>query len=299
MDIASYFNCIPEEFLEENTYISRYESFEDYFKTYDDDDWEILKDELIDNPDCSLKEIVEAFWMNYNGDVKLGDYYYHSSEFEDYLECLTLLGEEQGLSKEETENICDRFAEYVTTEWEKQKTEFTEAQNKNEENKLTYFEKVFILDEEIMVNNDHESLNFYLWATDGMMKKLIEKVGFKSINCGDNYNFYVDLNVENNTMGLKSSFYRHAETNKEEFVTVNLDLTTDEQDFLAKVLEEYCFTVTGLTCLDNINEVRRDYGLKEINSTVSLNDKLKQAQKRSAETTAPSSSKNDIDKEME
>lgn len=299
MDIVSYFNCIPDEFLEENSDIYRYESFEDYFKTYDDDDWKTLREELTENPDCSLKEIVEALWMNYNGDVKLGDYYYHSSDFENYLDCLTLLGEEKGLSKEETKKICDSFAEYVTNEWKKQNNEFKEAYNLSEESKLLYFEKAFVPDEEIMVNDDHESLNFYLWATDGMMKKLIEKVGFKGISYGDNYNFYVDLNVKDSTMKLTSTFYRPEKIGEENQVVVELDLTTDEQDFLAKELEDYCFTVTGLTCLDNVNEVRRDKDLKEIKSTVSLSYKLKHAQKRSAEATLPSSAKCDFDKEME
>ncbi len=293
MDIVSYFNCIPDEFLEENSDIYRYESFEDYFETYDDDDWKILKDNLTDNPECSLKEIVDALWMNYNGDVKLGDYYYHSSDFDNYMDCLTLLGEEKGLSEEETEKICDRFAEYVSDEWKKQQSEFKEVQNQNEEFKLNSFEKMFVLDEDILVNSDHESLNFYLWATDGMMKKLIDKVGFKGISYGDNYNFYVDLNVKDITMTLTSTYY-HTENQ----VDIVLDLTSDEQSYLLKELEDYCFIRTGLSCLDNVNEVRRDYGLKEIKSNISLNDKLKFAQKRSAEAAAPSSCKNNFDKDL-
>lgn len=299
MDIASYFNCIPDEFLEENGDIYRFESFEVYFDTYDDDDWKILREELTENPECSLKDIVDALWTNYNGDVKLGDYYYHSSEFDNYLDCLTLLGEEKGLSEEETEKICDSFCEYVTNEWKKQQAEFRDTNNLIDESKLNKFEKAFVLDEEVMVNSDHESLNFYLWATDGMMKKLIEKVGFKGISYSDNYNFYVDFNVKDNTMKLTTTFYRSDNTGKESQTVVELDLTDEEQAFLIKELEDYCFTVTGLTCLDNVNEVRRDKGLKEIKSTVSLNDKLKHAQKRSAEAIAHSSHKSDVDKEME
>ncbi len=298
MDIASYFNSIPKEFLEENGDIYRYESFEDYFETYDDDDWKTLREELTDNPDCSLKEIVEALWMNYNGDVKLGDYYYHSSDFDNYLECLALLGEGQGLSEEETDRICDTFSEYVINEWKKQKIEFNEVKNFNKESKLTEFEKTFILDEEVMVKDDCKSINFYLWATDGMMKKLIEKVGFQGISYGDNYNFYVDLKVKDNTMKLTSTFYRTDDTGQEKQFVVELDLNEEEQVFLIKDLEDYCFTVTGLTCLDNVNEVRRDKGLKEIKSTVSLDEKLKIAQKHSEEVNEPISCKNDFDKQM-
>ena len=298
MDIVSYFNCIPEEFLEENSDIYRFESFEDYFETYDNDDWKILKEELTDNPDYSLREIVDKLWMNYNGDIKLGDYYYHSTDFDNYLDCLTQLGEEQGLSEDEAEKICDRFAEYVSSEWKKQQTEFTQAQNRNKEVKLNNFEKTFVLDEEIIVNDDRESLNFYLWATEGMMKKLIDKVGFKDISYSDNYNFYVDLNVKNSTMKLTSTYYRAEKTSKENQVNVELELTSDEQAYLLKELEDYCFIRTGLSCLDNVNEVRNDYGLKELKSTVSLNDKLKIVQNRSAEAAAPILCKNDFDMEL-
>lgn len=58
MDIVSYFNCIPDEFLKEN-----------------------------------------------------------SSDYDVYLDCLTLLGEGQKLSKEETEKLRDRFTDYVINEW--------------------------------------------------------------------------------------------------------------------------------------------------------------------------------------
>ncbi len=58
MDIVSYFNCILDEFLEENT-----------------------------------------------------------DDYDDYLDCLTLLGEENGLSKKGKDKAYERFAKNVTNEW--------------------------------------------------------------------------------------------------------------------------------------------------------------------------------------
>ena len=57
MDIASYFNCIPDEFLKET-----------------------------------------------------------DSDYEDYLDSLTLLGEGENLSKEYKEKLYDRFTEYIFNE---------------------------------------------------------------------------------------------------------------------------------------------------------------------------------------
>ena len=107
-----------------------------------------------------------------------------------------------------------------------------------------------------------------------------------------------DFNVKANSVKLSSTFYRANENGDENQIVVELDLTDEEKVFLVKELDDYCFTATGLSCQDFINETRFDNGLKEIKSTVSIIDKLKHAQKRSTEASAQNTGKNDFDKDL-
>jgi len=132
-EAVEIFNSIPEDFLVKNTVIGRYTDFDSYIKTYDADDWKILKQELIDNPTSSLKEIIDSMWVNYDNDIKLGEVYYHSSGFDEYVDCLAQWGKETGLSEERIHELCDAFSSYVQNEWKKQHMTPEELKNSQDE----------------------------------------------------------------------------------------------------------------------------------------------------------------------
>lgn len=108
-------------------------------------------------------------------------------------------------------------------------------------------DKIYIFDEEIVVDKNSGIIDAYLWATDELVRKLehVTKLDSKYM---DNINFYALYNVTKETMELESTFYYIDEANEEIQMQSNLPLSTEEQDMLKDALEEYCVAQEGLSC---------------------------------------------------
>lgn len=126
----------------------------------------------------------------------------------------------------------------------------------------------FIFDNELLVNDDRQSINGYLWAIDYLVDKL------PSTREMENINFYADYNVLTGEVKLWSSFYVPDDQAKpgEKNVVVNIELTAPEKAEVLDVLQSYCCKKYLQSCLEFVNEMRAHECLPLINS--SLDEKI-------------------------
>lgn len=115
-------------------------------------------------------------------------------------------------------------------------------------------DKLFILDDEIMINDDNESINCYLWAVDGLVDRLPDSEHMENIN------FYADYNVKTGELKLTSTYdtpVEDGELNKE-FEVV---LSENEKTALLSKISEYCQREYSQSCLEFVNELRERQSL--------------------------------------
>lgn len=136
----------------------------------------------------------------------------------------------------------------------------------------TVISSKFIFDDELIINDDRQSINGYLWAVDYLVDKL------PSSEVMENINFYADYDVLTGAVKVWSSFYVPDENSKtgERNEVVNVELTPQEKAELIDVLQSYCKARCSQTCLELVNEVRREEGFALI--TNSLADKIQDAE---------------------
>lgn len=122
----------------------------------------------------------------------------------------------------------------------------------------------FIFADEILINDDRQSVNGYLWAVDYLVDKLPSSQEMENIN------FYVDYNVLTSDIKLQASFYVPDENQKtsEKNEIVEVELTPQEKIELTEVLQSYCKTRYLQTCLEFVNKIRRDENLPIIINTL-------------------------------
>lgn len=107
----------------------------------------------------------------------------------------------------------------------------------------------FVFDDELMINDDFESINGYLWAMDYLVDKL---PGTEDM---ENINFYADFDVRNGEIALTATYYTptvEGEVQRE----VAVPLSTAEQAELIGALEGYCQKKYRRSCREFIDEVR-------------------------------------------
>lgn len=117
-------------------------------------------------------------------------------------------------------------------------------------------EKIFVFDDEIMINDDGESINGYLWAVDALVDRL------PSSETMENINFYADYNLRSGKIGLIASYdtpVEDGELNK----VLDVALSDSEKTVLVAKFEEYCQKQYSLSCLEFVNEARRMIGPSE------------------------------------
>lgn len=107
----------------------------------------------------------------------------------------------------------------------------------------------FIFDDEIIVNDDLESVNGYLWAVDSLVDRL------PSSESMENINFYADYNVKTGDIELIGSYYTHV-NGEEVQKTVVLPLSDDEKTSLAALFEAHSSVGYKQSCLEIVNEAR-------------------------------------------
>ena len=109
--------------------------------------------------------------------------------------------------------------------------------------------KLFILDDEIMINDDNESINCYLWAVDNLVDRL------PSSESMDNINFYADYYIRTGVIKLSGSYYTPINGSDIQ-KTVVLPLSDAEKVVLIDCIEAYCQKEYKQSCLEFINEMR-------------------------------------------
>lgn len=110
-------------------------------------------------------------------------------------------------------------------------------------------EKIFVFDDEIMINDDGESINGYLWAVDGLVDRL------PSSETMENINFYANYNVRTGDIELIGSYYSFVNDAEKQKIVV-LPLTDKEKEKLAVEFELYCQQECKQSCLGLVNEAR-------------------------------------------
>lgn len=163
------------------------------------------------------------------------------------------------------------------------KEEFLQSYNylteeEYENTKLLVTKDLFIFDEEVLVNDDNESLNGYLWAVGALVGRLDTEEN------KDNINFYADYNLKTREIKLTSSYYILTDDGELNKVT-DISLTAEEKQKLIDAFNQYCYKDYGKSCLDLLNAVRIEEGLEPLVSDTrkpNLSEKIQSAEERAA-----------------
>ncbi len=150
------------------------------------------------------------------------------------------------------------------------------------ENVLAKFEgkmisKLFVVDHELLVNDDMESVNAYLWSLDGLVDRLPSSLEMKNIN------FYADYNVRTDDVKV-TAYFNLPGLNGEANKAVNVSLNDIEKTQLVSALGRFCKEKYGRygisSCLDFVNDVRKTEGIEMIvlpSAKSSLTDVIRSA----------------------
>lgn len=139
--------------------------------------------------------------------------------------------------------------------------------------------RLFIVDDELLINDDRESVNAYLWAVDGLVDRLPASEEMENIN------FYADYNVKTGEVKVTATYdtpMADGELNKE----MEVDLTSPEKRQLIAAINNYCIEkIHPGDCLDLVNRERAEEGLDPISvhsAKSSLDDVIRSASAKSS-----------------
>ncbi|MBQ8248121.1 MAG: hypothetical protein IJZ42_13415 [Lachnospiraceae bacterium] len=151
----------------------------------------------------------------------------------------------------------------------------------------------FIPDEEIVINDDTESVNIYLWALDGLVDRL------SSAQEMDNINFYADYNVRTGDVALSSTFYTYSQDGQEQQQTVPVTLNSSEQRLLIDAVEQYCESLHNCSCIEFVNDMRKEESMEPLfvsSAKSSLADVIRSASAKASDINSiQRQSKEEID----
>lgn len=154
------------------------------------------------------------------------------------------------------------------------------------------FVMIAIFDDEVLVNDDLESLNGYLWSVDSLVDRLPSSENMENIK------FFADYNLHTGEVKLTAT-YDSPSKDGEWHKSVDVPLSEEDKLELIYAFEQYCQDGQfGKPCLDVINDARADAGLAPIapvEKKPSLSTLIESAEARSPGTDKPNSFK-DIDR---
>lgn len=152
--------------------------------------------------------------------------------------------------------------------------------------------QLFIPDDDLMINDDRESVNAYLWALDSLVDRL------PSAEEMDNINFYADYNLKTGDVKLTATYdtvLADGELNKE----LNVDLSSSEKRLLIDALNKYCAErCAEASCLDLVNKCRDEDGLEPIPASAAKSSLADVIRSASAKAVSESDDKRSLKKRL-
>ncbi len=146
--------------------------------------------------------------------------------------------------------------------------------------KTTNDELTFIFDEDILVSEGGTHLEGYVWATDTLVARLeAQEPTLTEDQTRENINFYPVYDPVNKTISMEGH-YDLEDTYNVTGKAFTLPLSPDEATRLIEAFEAYCQQQERKSCLDFLNEVRQQKGLKRL-STTTLDDQIQSATAKS------------------
>lgn len=130
-----------------------------------------------------------------------------------------------------------------------------------ENTKALVQQKTFVFDDEILVHDDYNGVNGYLWATDALVNRLAGSEHKEDIN------FFADYNLNSGEIKL-TAVYEIVSEGREVDNSEEIKLSNEEKTVLIDTLEQYCHKEYGKSCLDLINEARIEDGLDPLDLNV-------------------------------
>ena len=147
----------------------------------------------------------------------------------------------------------------------------------------------FILDDELCVqDNTLDCIDGYLWATDPLVQRLQAQESPESFACAENINFYAVYQPAAKDISLEGTYWTRQD-GQERQIAFKLPLTQEEAAALSGKMEAYSMEKHDRSCLDFLNELRKDVGKPCISSKIPLDAQIRAASEgRSQNPTAHS-----------
>lgn len=141
-----------------------------------------------------------------------------------------------------------------------------------EENPTVETESLFVFDDELIVDDDNQTINGYLWAMDALVDRL--PVSDEKFNI----NFYADYDVVSGNITVCSTYLMDENGTKGQKI-VPVPLEDSEKAVLVDAMEAYCQATHSMSCLELVNDIRTSNGLNaiSINKSQTLEDKISSA----------------------
>lgn len=138
----------------------------------------------------------------------------------------------------------------------------------------------FVFDDEIEISDDSQALEGYVWATDFLVDRLkAQEPPLEEDQFMENINFYPVYNMNSGMVSLEGHYYLE-DAHYAKGRSFVLPLTPEETNRLEEAFEAYCLKREGKSCLEFVNESRRDNQLSELtgkNNYVSLSEQIQSA----------------------
>lgn len=117
----------------------------------------------------------------------------------------------------------------------------------------------FIFDEEIMVSDDHQSLEGYVWAIPSLVDRLkAQEPKLEEDQFMENINFYPVYNLNTGKISLEGHYYLE-DANSAVGKGFALPLTPDESNRLKEAFEAYCLKREGKSCLSLLRDCQFEH----------------------------------------
>lgn len=150
----------------------------------------------------------------------------------------------------------------------------------------------FVFDEEIMVSDDSQALEGYVWATDSLVDCLkAQEPPLEEDQFMENINFYPVYAPDTGKISLAGQYYledSHHAVGK----AFTLSLTPDESNSLRDAFEAYCLKTEGKSCLSLLRDLTTEHSQEH----KSLTDQIQQAEGRTSVPCSGESPTNELRK---
>ena len=147
--------------------------------------------------------------------------------------------------------------------------------------------EIYMFEDGLIVDENAECIDAYLWATDNLINRLCTQMGPAfDIESVDDINFYSIYNLRTQQINITGTYMTSCDGHfNEEQKEFTLDLSSEESKTLMIAMNAYCMQRYRKSCLECVNDIRAEENLPlldiPLNTKPSLSHQIHSASSKS------------------